>query len=169
MIRSLNDFVAVFHDEAESTRRVLAVMTDASLKQAIDSDNRTLGRLGWHLAQTIPEMLGKIGLKCAGPDEHASVPASAQAIREGYDTAAKSVAGAIKTAGWTDAILGEKRTMYGGEEWTIAQTLKIQILHEVHHRGEMIVLLRQAGIRPPGLYGPVREDWATYGMEAPAI
>jgi uncharacterized damage-inducible protein DinB len=169
MIRSLDDFVSVFNEESESTRKVLAALTDKSLAQAIDNDNRTLGRLGWHLAQTIPEMLGKLGLKCAGPHEDQPVPKSAKEIFEAYDVAARSVPGAIRAAGWSDANLGDKKTMYGGEEWTIATTLQIQILHEVHHRGEMIVLMRQAGLRPPGLYGPVREDWATYGMPAPAI
>jgi uncharacterized damage-inducible protein DinB len=169
MIRHLDDFVTVFNHEAENTRKVLAVLTDKSLAQPIDSENRTLGRLGWHLAQTIPEMLGRLGLRCAGPGEHEPVPTSAKQILDAYDTAAKSVPGAIKAAGWTDANLGDKKPMYGGEEWTIATTLQIQILHEVHHRGEMIVLVRQAGLKPPGLYGPVREDWATFGMPEPEI
>jgi uncharacterized damage-inducible protein DinB len=169
MIRSLDDFVTVFNEEAGNTRKVLSALTDKSLSQAIDRDNRTIGRIGWHLAQTITEMLGKLGLQCAGPGEHEPVPTSAKKILEAYDTAAKSVPGAIKAAGWTDANLADKKPMYGGEEWTVGQTLKVQILHEVHHRGEMIVLMRQAGLRPPGLYGPVREDWATYGMPEPAI
>jgi uncharacterized damage-inducible protein DinB len=33
----------------------------------------------------------------------------------------------------------------------------------------MTVLMRQAGLAVPGMYGPAREDWAKYGMAAPAI
>jgi uncharacterized damage-inducible protein DinB len=169
MFRTIDDFVSVFNDEADSTRQMFAVMTDESLQQAINNDHRTVGRLAWHLAQTIPEMLGRVGLKCAGPDEHAPVPNNAEAIQEAYDAAAKSVPGAIKAAKWTDAILNEKRPMYGGEEWTIGFTLRVLILHQVHHRAQMGVLLRQAGVKIPGLYGPVKEDWAAFGAPAPEI
>jgi uncharacterized damage-inducible protein DinB len=168
MFRTIEDFVSVFNDEADSTRQMLAVMTDESLKQAIHNDHRTVGRLAWHLAQTIPEMLGKTGLKCAGPDEHAPVPLTAEAIQEAYDVAAKSLPAAVKAAGWTAATLDEKRPMYG-EEWTVGYTLRAFILHQVHHRGQISVLLRQAGVKIPGLYGPTKEDWAKYGMPAPEI
>jgi hypothetical protein len=29
--------------------------------------------------------------------------------------------------------------------------------------------MRQAGLTVPGIYGPVREEWATMGMEAPPV
>jgi hypothetical protein len=31
------------------------------------------------------------------------------------------------------------------------------------------VLLRQAGIKVPGFYGPAKEDWKQYGMTAPEV
>jgi len=40
--------------------------------------------------------------------------------------------------------------------------------HQAHHRGQMAVLIRQAGLRVPDVYGPAREDWAQWGMEARA-
>ena len=53
--------------------------------------------------------------------------------------------------------------MYG-QTWPRGQALWGLIAHEVHHRGQMTVLMRQAGIVVPGVYGPAREEWATYGM-----
>ena len=44
------------------------------------SDGRTIGRLAWHIAQTVPEMMSKTGLQVAGMGEHDPVPASAAAI-----------------------------------------------------------------------------------------
>lgn len=168
MFRTLDDFLAVWRDESASTEKVLAALTDASLGQAVDSDHRTLGRLGWHLAQTIPEMLGKLGVKPTGPGEHDPVPASAKAIHDAYVKAAASVGPAIKAAGWTDADLATEHEMYG-EKWTAAFALRAFVFHEVHHRGQVTVLMRQAGLKPPGLYGPVREDWAQWGMQPPAV
>lgn len=51
----------------------------------------------------------------------------------------------------------------------MAFPLRCLVFHQIHHRGELIVLMRQAGLRVPGLYGPAKEDWATYGIPAPAI
>ena len=33
----------------------------------------------------------------------------------------------------------------------------------------MTVLMRQAGLRVPGIYGPAREDWSGMGMEPPSV
>jgi len=56
-----------------------------------------------------------------------------------------------------------------GRTLTKAVTLSLLVKHIIHHRGQMTVLLRQAGVRVPGLYGPAREGWAQMGMEAPTI
>lgn len=168
LFRHLDDFITVWSDESASTRKALAKLTDASLSQAIGADHRTLGRLAWHLAQTIPEMAGKLGLKVDGPGEHDPVPTTVAAIAAGYDRAASGVAPAIRAAGWTDATLTTVHELYG-EKWTVDFTLRVLLLHEVHHRGQITVLMRQAGLPVPGLYGPTREDWAQWGMAPPAI
>lgn len=168
MFRAIDDFLAVWKDESESTSKVFAVLTDASLKQSINSDHRTIGRLAWHLTQTIPEMLGKAGLKPRGPSEHDPVPSSAKTIAAAYADAAASVAAAVDVARWTDADLTTERMMYG-ETWTLGFTLRAFVLHQVHHRGQITVLMRQAGLKVPGIYGPAKEDWAGMGMPAPEI
>ena len=58
--------------------------------------------------------------------------------------------------------------MYG-EKWKRGMTLQGLIHHEIHHRAEMIVLMRLAGLPVPGLYGPTREEWTQYGMEPPVV
>ena len=46
--------------------------------------------------------------------------------------------------------------MYG-QKWKKKFTLQALILHEIHHRGQITVLMRQAGLRVPGSYGPAKE------------
>jgi len=41
-------------------------------------------------------------------------------------------------------------------------------VHELHHRGQLTVLMRQAGLVVPGIFGPAQEEWTRYGMEPPA-
>jgi uncharacterized damage-inducible protein DinB len=57
--------------------------------------------------------------------------------------------------------------MYG-DKWKRGQTLHALILHQAHHRGQMTVLMRQAGLPVPGIYGPSREEWEAFGMPAMA-
>jgi uncharacterized damage-inducible protein DinB len=54
--------------------------------------------------------------------------------------------------------------MYG-EDWLNGLTLRILISHEIHHRGQMTVVMRQAGLRVPDIYGPTRDQWQEWGME----
>jgi uncharacterized damage-inducible protein DinB len=168
MFRKVDDFIAVFNDEAKFTSQVFHALTDASLWQSINNDHRTIGRLAWHLTRTIPEMLGKIGLAATGPGEHEVVPSTARTIAAAYDAAAKSVPEAIAKAKWTDADLENEFSPYG-EPWTVAYTLRAFLLHQAHHRAQVTTLMRQAGLQPPALYGPRKEDWAKMGMQPPAI
>jgi uncharacterized damage-inducible protein DinB len=55
--------------------------------------------------------------------------------------------------------------MYG-EQWSRGAVLSALILHQVHHRAQMTVLMRQAGLKVPGLYGPAREEWAAMNLPA---
>jgi uncharacterized damage-inducible protein DinB len=69
---------------------------------------------------------------------------------------------------WNDESLQQTDDMYG-EKWKRGVTLTVLISHQAHHRGQMTVLMRQAGLKVPGVYGPAREEWAGMGMKAPEI
>lgn len=166
MFTTLAAFEQAWSHEASSTQKLLDTLTDASLQQPVYPGGRTLGRLAWHIAQTIPEMLGKAGLTVDGPGEHDAVPDSASAIATAYRTASASVAQQLRVQ-WTDASLTESTEMYG-EMWERGRTLSILIRHEAHHRGQMTVLMRQAGLPVAGVYGPSSEEWGQFGMTAPA-
>lgn len=167
MFRTIDDFATLWTSEAGKTQQVLDLLTDASLAQPVTSDHRTLGRMAWHVTGTIKEMMERTGLRVEGPPEHASVPSSARAIAQMYTKSAKSLTDAVRK-GWTDATLSQTDEMYG-EQWSRGSTLTSLVLHQVHHRGEMIVLMRQAGLKVPGIYGPAKEEWAQMNMQPPAI
>ena len=167
MLTTVADFDRLWTHESNATRTILAELTDASLVQAVAPGGRTLGRLAWHMTQSIPEMLGRAGLRAAGPAEHEPVPAAADTIRRGYDEAARSAGEQVRT-NWRDETLAVEDDMYG-ESWTRGFTLMVLVHHQIHHRGQMTVLMRQAGLRVPGIYGPAREEWGAFGMPEPTI
>jgi uncharacterized damage-inducible protein DinB len=164
MLRTIEDFKKDWAYEAASTGKILNALTDESLGQKVTPDGRSLGFLAWHLTQTLPEMLGHTGLKIDGPAHDAECPTSASDIAAAYEKAAKSVTQEVG-ANWKDETLLETDNMYG-ETWPRGVTLFALIAHQAHHRGQMTVLMRQAGLKVPGVYGPAKEEWAAMGAPA---
>jgi uncharacterized damage-inducible protein DinB len=161
MFTSIDQFEKHWEAESQRSQRVMDTLTDASLGQKVADDHRTLGRVAWHITTTIPEMANRTGLDVTGVRVDSPVPKTAAEIRSAYAAVSKSLLDEIKKK-WQDTTLGVEDDMYG-EKWKRGSTLHILIIHEVHHRGQMTVLMRQAGLRVPSLYGPAREDWAGYG------
>ena len=167
MYRRIEDFLKNWEYEAASTSKVIGALTDAALGQEVVPGHRTLGRMAWHLAQTIPEMMDRTGLAVSGVDPEAPVPETAAAIKKAYDDASASLVAEVKSK-WNDSTLEVEDQMYG-EGWKRGVTLTALLMHQAHHRGQMTVLMRQAGLKVPGVYGPALEDWAAYGQPAPQI
>jgi len=164
MLRKIKDFQKDWTYEAEMTGKVLQTLTDESLGQKVNADGRDLGFLGWHLTQTLGEMLALVGLKIDAPDQHTPRPNSATEIAAAYAKAAKSVSDEV-AANWNDETLLQTDEMYG-DTWARGLTLFYLITHQAHHRGQMTVLMRQAGLPVPGIYGPSKEEWAAFGAPA---
>jgi uncharacterized damage-inducible protein DinB len=167
MYVTIKQFLDDWTFESASTQSLFDLLTDASLSQEVYPGGRSIGRLAWHIAQTVPEMMARTGLTVTGVGEHDPVPASAAAIANGYRAAAASLAEQI-SKNWTDATLTETDDMYG-EKWSRGSTLSALVRHQTHHRGQLTVLMRQAGLPVRGVYGPAKEDWAKMGMEPPPI
>jgi uncharacterized damage-inducible protein DinB len=167
MFRNLEDFQKSWEYETECTLKLLRALTDPSLQQAVTPHDRTLGRIAWHVVTTVPEMMGRAGLKLSGPTHDAPMPTEARAFAPAYETVAKSLAEQLREQ-WTDATLTQKDDMYG-ERWKRGFTLAVLIRHQAHHRGQMTVLMRQAHLKVPGVYGPAREEWGEFGMQPPAV
>lgn len=162
MFRRIDDFVSSWAWESERTSQVLANLTDAALEMRTEPEGRTLGFLAWHIVTTMPEMLQHAGLPVVGPGSDAPAPPSVRAIAHEYGRLSISVPSAVRGK-WSDAALGEAIPMYG-QTWSRGQVLASLLLHQTHHRGQMTVLMRQAGLRVPGIYGPSREEWVAMGQ-----
>ena len=164
MFRKIEDFLGSWAYETEATVKVFQQLTDASLAQRVYSEGRTLGLIAWHIVRTLPEMGGRTGLKIQGPGEDDPVPPTAEEISSGFKVAADSLGQEIRSH-WGDDDLEEEDDMYG-EMWSRGKTLAALLNHQTHHRGQMTVLMRQAGLTVPGVYGPSLEEWVAYGMPA---
>lgn len=163
MYRKLDDFLQDWKFESASTLKVLKNLTDESLNHAVTEDGRTVGDISWHLVLTMGEMMKRAGITVDVPEESSEIPLS-QEIAEAYALGAVSLENELKKQ-WKDENLSEKVDMYG-EQWPKGTVLSTLINHQTHHRGQLTVLMRQAGLRVPGVYGPSREEWEAMGLPA---
>jgi len=167
MYHTIKEFSADWTHHSDNTRRIFENLTDQSLAERISEEHRDIGRLSWHIVTSISEMAERTGLKLKGPKHDEPVPKTAGEIRAGYDTVAASLLEEIEK-NWDDAVLQTEDDMYG-EKWKKDFTLKVIVEHEIHHRGQLTVLMRQAGLKIPGIFGPSKEEWANFGMKSPEV
>ena len=165
MYVTISDFIKEWNREAMLTQNVLDGLTDESLKKQVYPEGRTLGRIAWHLTINIPDYLSHFGFKIDGIENAESVPTSAMEIAETFKEASSYAAQIIEQQ-WTDKSLEKIQEAFGRQQ-SNSQILMGLIKHIVHHRGQITVLMRQAGLKPFGVYGPPREDWIHLGVENP--
>jgi uncharacterized damage-inducible protein DinB len=165
MYVTISDFIKEWNREAMLTQNVLDGLTDESLKQQVYPEGRTLGRIAWHLTTNIPDYLTHFGLNIDGVKNVENVPTSAKEIAKTFKEVSSRVAQIIEKQ-WTDQSIERIQEAFGRQE-SNAQILMGLIKHIVHHRGQITVLMRQAGLKPFGVYGPPKEDWIHLGVENP--
>ena len=161
MYYNISDFVADFDLETEVTLKVINNLTDNSLDQKVTEKGRSLGKIAWHITGAFGE-IGSTALLQVYRSDEKPMPKSAKIFAEEYSKSAASLKNAV-IKGWNDESLKEEINMYG-QTWTKGQTLSTLLVHQIHHRGQMTVLMRQAGLKVPGIYGPAYEEWESMGM-----
>ena len=160
MFHTLQEFYNTWKHESASTVNLFEKLTDESLDQKIYAEGRTLARLANHVVESLSELPSRLQL---GIEEQHPHHETVSALVKNYKESSDQLIEAIKDK-WTDASLLEKNNMYGAE-WKNSFSLWALIAHQIHHRGQMTVLMRQAGLKVPGLYGPAKEEWEAMGMK----
>lgn len=159
MFSSIQHFIGVWESESTATLSCLEKLTDESLTRDLVHDHRSLDRLTNHI------------INCAAGIPHeAGFPVSDYANTQ-YHTVAEMIATykkateAVKQAvlSCTDATLQEETLMYG-QTWKKGFSLWLTVTHQIHHRGQLTVLMRLAGLKVPGVYGPSKEEWEAMGL-----
>ena len=100
--------------ECQSTLKLLNVLTTESLYKTVDGKVRSIGRLAFHIAHTVSEMMSKTGLDIPfdlkNPSEDSSI--TANQIAEAYTNAVDTLLTEME-AKWTDASLQDSNNLYG--------------------------------------------------------
>lgn len=155
MYRNANDFVQDWKNSSKGTLDVFQAITDEKLGQSITEGHSSLGWLAWHLTTAASMFGGLAGLEVNEVSPSDAAPATIQEIVDAYKNVADSIEKNASTKFTDDDMLTEVEGL--GGKMPRGQLLRILIDHQTHHRGQMTVLVRQAGLAVPPVMGPTQE------------
>ena len=167
MFTTIKDFKKSWKYETEATEKIFSALTGEVLDKKLVEGHWTLGETAWHIVKTIPEMMNRTGFTMEIPGEYKSLAKTPSDILNIYRKVSGELIKQMEEK-WDDNTLNKEDDMYG-EMWKRGETIHVVLVHQTHHRGQMTVLMRLAGLQVPGVYGPSKEEWVKYGMEMPVL
>lgn len=155
--------IGEIQQELDSTRRVLAVITDEHLNWTPHQKSMTLGALTAHVVE-LHNWIGN-GLNSEGIDFATGYqPLAATSVAELRAALEDGVAKNMEVINsLSDENWQENWTLSAGDH-VIMSLPKIAALrfliqnHLIHHRGQLTVYLRMLDLPVPGLYGPSADE-----------
>ena len=102
--------------------------------------------------------MGQVGLTLDVELNPKNTPATISEIISTYKAVRENVVNVAKDNLSDEKLLTEVNS-HGGLT-PIGAMLRLMVDHQTHHRAQMQVLLRQAGLHVPGVMGPTKEDSA---------
>jgi len=154
MYRQVDDFLQEWAAASQGTLQVLKAVSDEKLEQSIVEGHSTLGWIGWHLVGAAGYFSYLAGLKVPMIRQEDPIPSSAAEIAATYEKIASTIqeeVAKLSNEDLLEEVNGFTKPMPRGA------LLRVLIDHQTHHRGQMTVLLRQAGLPVPGVMGPTKE------------
>ncbi|GEK33794.1 DinB family protein [Kurthia sibirica] len=153
MYRKIEDFQQDWAVSSKGTLKAIQALKDDKLDQAIVEGHNTLGWLAKHLIGSMSSFGGLVGFNIPAPTKE-TAPKTVDQLVAMYEASAAAVAEQAKTL--TDEDMTRNVQSFKGEA-SIGNILRGMIDHQTHHRGQMTVLIRQAGLDVPSVMGPTKE------------
>ena len=151
----------VWDEDAARTVRVLEALPPDQYDFRPDPKGRSIGEMAWHLAEG--DAYNALGVADGGftmdmKPGNMERPRTVAALAPGYARVHREAVARIRAL--TPADLERKIEFFTGQMMTGAEILWGAIFHNVHHRGQLVLMVRLAGGVPPGVFGPTREEMA---------
>lgn len=156
MFLKTEHFVQAYENESKETLRLFANLEKDKMNQTAPEIGRSAVDVARHIATSAAGMFGSIGIQLAGPSDYQEIGADKEAVSKAYADARDSMFAELPKH-FTDENLTEAVDFHG-YKWPGGLFLAIFMNHEIHHRGQLTILMRLAGMKPVGVYGPTKEE-----------
>ncbi len=162
MSKELETFLNTWEEETKKTVAMLQSLPVDKYDFRPDAGGRSLGELGWHLAEAeaymtygVDQGAFAMGMKPPGIER----PKKVEELAPGFERVHADAVQRVKKL--TPADLDREIMFFTGTPVTVRQVLWTMLLHhEIHHRGQLSLMNRLAGGSAPAPYGPNREEMA---------
>ena len=158
-----DDLLQELEQEAPATRRVLERVPEEQLDWRPHEKSLTLGQLAMHVA-TLPGQIAQLSMQETFNVSNGIPRPSAGSTAELLAALDESLASARKIVGsMDDAALASTWRMVDGERELLAIPRgaflrSVMLNHWYHHRGQLMVYLRQTGALVPAVYGDSADE-----------
>jgi uncharacterized damage-inducible protein DinB len=167
-MNELEMFFGAWERQAQGIVKLLNALPSDKYDFKPDPGGRSLGELGWHLAEGDAYM--SFGVDCGKFDFGAKPPnierpRTTEALAPGFERVHQEAVARLRKLKPED--LDRQVVFFNGQPIPIRAVLWEMILaHGTHHTGQLSLMCRLAGGAAPGLYGPNREDMAAMRQAA---
>ncbi len=155
-IRDMN--IQSLEREFATTAKVIRAIPDAKSSYKPDPNAKSAAELAWHLASSEVWFLDSIanGAFVPGAENEYKNPGTIEQIAAWYEKeTARAVVGVKKLSG--EQLL-KSVDFYGAFQLPNFAYLTFQLVHGVHHRGQLSTYLRPMGSKVPSIYGGSFDD-----------
>ena len=164
----VNELLLPHYDqEVQNTRRILEVVPDDKFSWKPHEKSMSLGRLASHVAE-LPNFLTTIiqteGMELTTSNMKPFSPANRGEMLAGFEERASEGRKAIANSSDEHLAKAWRLTWKGQEVFGGVRSLLLQttICHQVHHRAQLTVYLRQNNVVFPGVYGPSADEMGAF-------
>lgn len=162
MYCKVQDFIDDYKEESQKTLQIFQSLTEESLRTKVYPEGRDIETIARHIIYSIGDMFQYLDIEINAINKEEKLT-SVDDIVYKYSISVQKLLNQIPSK-IKDDKLNDEIEIYN-EKWKIKHILYSFVKHEIHHRAQITVLLRQAGLKVPGIYGPSKEEWKNYGME----
>jgi uncharacterized damage-inducible protein DinB len=167
-IQRIDPFLDYFGRVHERTRRVIACIPPEHIELTHRPGAFTLGDLVRHLGAIERWMFAE-----NAQGRPSRYPGHGRELAEGYEAVVEYFermhAESVEIfRGLTPEDLARRCETPGGTSIAVWKWLRSMVEHEIHHRGQIYLMLGMLGVSTPPLYGLTSEEVRARSLEAPA-
>src|SRR5262245_45170975 len=159
LMNPVETFFTVWEREAQKTVEMLKMLPTGQYDFRPDPSGRSLGELAWHLAELDAYVSFGVANGTFTADAkppNIKRPMTIEALGPGYEQIHKEARERLVPL--TVADLDKTMEFFGSTLSVSALLWDVMLLHLIHHRGQLSLLIRLAGGVVPPMFGPTREQ-----------
>lgn len=155
MYSNVADFIAQYTFEAAATEKLIAATSNEQFAFEPHAKVRSTGRVAWHIIHSLGGLAAELNIGITQIDNDKKPTTKEEAVAM-YKQASQELLAKVQES-ITNDMLGNEVNLYG-MKLTIGGLLYLILRHEIHHRGELMIVMRWVGDTPVGVVGPTEEE-----------